>query len=72
MIRESVEEKSRMREAPREDRPGDRSCERFGERHLKTVSERPLIGHGRPRYQRKSGGRDFGRNEGGTAFYGFL
>lgn len=52
MIRESVEEKSRMRDALREDRPGDRSCERFGGKHLKTVSERPLIGHGCSRYER--------------------
>ena len=43
-----------MRNVPREDRPGDRCCKRFGARLLKTISERPLIGHGGLRYgQRK-------------------
>ena len=42
-----------MRNVPREDRPGDRCCERFGVRLLKTISERPLIGHGSLRYRLK-------------------
>jgi hypothetical protein len=45
-----------------------------GAKHLKTVSERPLIGHGGPRYrQRKAAaGRGPDCNKGGTAFYGIL
>ena len=41
-----------------------------GAKHLKTVSERPLIGHGGPRYrQRKAAaGRGPDCNKGGTAF----
>lgn len=45
-----------------------------GAKYLKTVSERPLIGHGGPRYrQRKAAaGRGPDCNKGGTAFYGIL
>lgn len=48
-----------MRDVPRENCPGARCCERFGKAHLKTVSERPLIGHGGSRYEQTSGSQNF-------------
>lgn len=44
-----------MWNCPRENRPESRSCERFGAKHLKTVPERPLTGHGGLRYRQTSG-----------------
>ena len=63
-IRESIDEKSRVRDVPREDRPGDRRCERFGRAHPKTISERPLIGHGGSRYEQTSGSQVLGLQQG--------
>lgn len=55
-MQESVEEKSRMQEVPRESRPLNCGAESgLAEWIAKTVSERPLIGHGSLRYgQRKA------------------
>ena len=53
-VQESVEEKSRMQEVPRESRPQECGAESgLAEWIAKTVSERPLIGHGSPRYRQR-------------------
>lgn len=51
--KKSDEEKSRMPNGHREDRPGHRRWKRFGGNHPKTISERPLIGHGGLRYRQR-------------------
>ena len=68
-VQESVEEKSRMQEVPRESRPQECGAESgLAEWIAKTVSERPLIGHGGPVTGKGRRQTEDVCNKGGTAF----
>ncbi len=68
-VQESVEEKSRMQKVPRESRPQECGAESgLAEWITKTVSERPLIGHGSPVTGKGRWQTEDVCNKGGTAF----